>query len=48
MQEHRHDGEIELELDDGRVTMVREGGIIVQRGTNHLWRNATDKPEDKH
>lgn len=37
-------GEIELELDDGRVTTVREGGIIVQRGTNHLWRNATDKP----
>jgi len=37
-------GEIELELDDGRVTTVREGGIIVQRGTNHLWRNVTDKP----
>jgi quercetin dioxygenase-like cupin family protein len=37
-------GEIELELDDGRVTTVREGGVIVQRGTNHLWRNVTDKP----
>ncbi|MBJ7443390.1 MAG: cupin domain-containing protein [Sphingobium sp.] len=37
-------GEIELELDDGRVSTVREGGIIVQRGTNHLWRNVTDKP----
>ncbi|WP_311267798.1 cupin domain-containing protein [Sphingobium sp. WCS2017Hpa-17] len=37
-------GEIELELDDGRKTLVREGGIIVQRGTNHLWRNVTDKP----
>lgn len=37
-------GEIELELDDGRVTTVREGGIIIQRGTNHLWRNVTDKP----
>lgn len=37
-------GEIELELDDGRKTTVREGGIIVQRGTNHLWRNVTDKP----
>ena len=36
-------GEIELELDDGQVTTVREGGIIVQRGTNHLWRNITDK-----
>lgn len=37
-------GEIELELDDGRITTVREGGIVVQRGTNHLWRNVTDKP----
>lgn len=36
-------GEIELELDDGATTTVREGGIIVQRGTNHLWRNATDQ-----
>ncbi len=37
-------GEIELELDDGRVTTVREGGVIIQRGTNHLWRNVSDKP----
>ncbi len=37
-------GEIELELDDGRRKTIREGGIIVQRGTNHLWRNVTDKP----
>lgn len=37
-------GEIELELDDGSTTTVRQGGIIVQRGTNHLWRNRTDAP----
>ncbi len=37
-------GEIELELDDGRKKLVREGGIVVQRGTSHLWRNTTDKP----
>jgi quercetin dioxygenase-like cupin family protein len=37
-------GEIELELDDGAKRTVREGGIIIQRGTNHLWRNITDKP----
>lgn len=37
-------GEIELELEDGRKKTVREGGIIIQRGTNHLWRNNTDKP----
>lgn len=36
-------GEIELELEDGVKTTVREGGVIVQRGTNHLWRNATDE-----
>jgi len=37
-------GEIELELDDGAKKTVREGGIVIQRGTNHLWRNVTDKP----
>lgn len=36
-------GEIELELDDGATRTIREGGIIVQRGTVHLWRNRTDK-----
>ncbi len=38
------DGEIELELDDGHKTTVRKHGVIIQRGTNHLWRNTTDKP----
>ena len=38
------DGEIELELDDGAKKTVRQGGIIIQRGTNHLWRNITDRP----
>jgi quercetin dioxygenase-like cupin family protein len=33
--------EIELELDGGEKRTVRAGGIIVQRGTNHLWRNTT-------
>lgn len=37
------EGEIELELDDGAKRTVRQGGIVVQRGTNHLWRNTTDK-----
>ena len=36
------EGEIELELDDGATRTVRQGGIIVQRGTNHLWRNTSD------
>jgi quercetin dioxygenase-like cupin family protein len=37
-------GEIVLELDDGVEKTVGAGGIIIQRGTNHRWRNATDKP----
>jgi quercetin dioxygenase-like cupin family protein len=37
-------GEIELELEDGAKRTVHEGGIIIQRGTNHLWRNVTDQP----
>ena len=37
------EGEIELELDDGAKRTIRQGGIIVQRGTNHLWRNTSDK-----
>lgn len=37
-------GEIELELEDGAKRTVREGGIIIQRGTNHLWRNVTAEP----
>lgn len=37
-------GEIELELEDGRKKTVGENGVIIQRGTNHLWRNTSDKP----
>ncbi len=37
------EGEIELELDDGAKRTVHQGGIIIQRGTNHLWRNTSDK-----
>ncbi len=37
-------GEIELELEDGAKRTVCEGGIIIQRGTNHLWRNVTAEP----
>lgn len=32
-------GEIELELDDGSRTVAGPHAIIVQRGTNHKWRN---------
>ena len=32
-------GEIELELDDGSKTIVGPNSVIIQRGTNHKWRN---------
>jgi quercetin dioxygenase-like cupin family protein len=32
-------GEVELELDDGRVERCEAGDVIVQRGTMHRWRN---------
>ena len=32
-------GELELELDSGTVQRLKAGDIVVQRGTNHLWRN---------
>jgi quercetin dioxygenase-like cupin family protein len=35
-------GEIELELEDGRKKTIGENGVIIQRGTNHLWRNTSD------
>ncbi|EQB08061.1 hypothetical protein L288_09030 [Sphingobium quisquiliarum P25] len=37
-------GEIELELDGGSVTTLRQGDVAVQRGTMHLWRNSSDTP----
>ena len=32
-------GEIELILDDKVTTLIEPGGIIIQRGTIHSWRN---------
>jgi quercetin dioxygenase-like cupin family protein len=32
-------GEIELGLDGGETTRIGVGGVIVQRNTNHSWRN---------
>jgi quercetin dioxygenase-like cupin family protein len=32
-------GELELELDGGTVVRLQQGDVVVQRGTNHLWRN---------
>ena len=32
-------GTLEMELDGGEVITLNAGDIVVQRGTNHLWRN---------
>ena len=37
-------GEVELELDNGETRTVGANGIIIQRGTIHLWRNRGDVP----
>ena len=38
-------GAVELELDDGAVTLLGPGDVVVQRGTIHAWRNpSVDEP----
>ena len=37
-------GECDLVLDSGQAVTVRAGDVVVQRGTNHVWHNRTDKP----
>ena len=36
------DGELVLLLEDSEVTL-RQGDVVVQRGTNHAWENRSDK-----
>lgn len=36
------EGEIVLELDSGEERTVPQGGIVIQRGTNHAWVNRTE------
>jgi hypothetical protein len=33
------DGELSLELDDGKMVALKPGDIVVQNGTRHAWRN---------
>jgi len=37
------DGEIWLELDDGRAELLRRHDVVVQNGTRHAWRNKSDR-----
>jgi mannose-6-phosphate isomerase-like protein (cupin superfamily) len=38
------DGEVWLELDDGRLTRLGRGDTVVQNGTRHAWRNLGEVP----
>lgn len=35
------EGEMELVLDSGETQHLRRGDTVIQRGTNHAWRNVT-------
>ena len=37
-------GEIDMELDDGDMTHLKSGDVVVQRGTIHNWRNTSAEP----
>jgi quercetin dioxygenase-like cupin family protein len=38
------EGECDMELDGGGAVTVRAGDVVIQRGTNHVWHNRSDKP----
>lgn len=38
------DGEIVLELDDGREILCSQHDIVIQQGNRHAWRNRSDRP----
>jgi mannose-6-phosphate isomerase-like protein (cupin superfamily) len=38
------EGEIWLELDDGKEVHLKAHDVVIQNGTRHAWRNKTDKP----
>ena len=39
-----YDGEIWLELDDGKAIHLKRGDVVVQNGTRHAWRNKGTQP----
>ena len=38
------EGEVWLELDDGKQVHLQPHDVVVQNGTRHAWRNKSDKP----
>ncbi len=37
-------GEIDMELDDGKIVNLKAGDVLVQRGTIHNWTNPGTEP----
>jgi quercetin dioxygenase-like cupin family protein len=37
-------GQITLELDEGRTMLLKPGDCVVQNGTRHRWVNASEAP----
>ncbi len=38
------EGEITLELDDGKEILLKQHDVAIQQGNRHAWRNKSDKP----
>jgi len=38
------DGEVWLELDDGKEVLMKKHDVVVQNGVRHGWRNKSDRP----
>ena len=38
------DGEVWLELDDGKSVLLKRHDTFIQNGTRHAWRNKSEKP----
>jgi quercetin dioxygenase-like cupin family protein len=36
-------GKIDMELDKSEVVTLKQGDVMIQRGTNHAWRNRYDE-----
>ena len=36
------EGTVEMQLDDGSVTVMKRGDVAVQRATMHAWKNPSD------
>jgi quercetin dioxygenase-like cupin family protein len=38
------EGACDMELDGGETVTIHAGDVVIQRGTNHVWHNRSDKP----